>query len=320
MKKAIAVSADGPAALDEIGKIRMWIDYTRIAQIKLRGEVNGGKYTCGVGDSDLGRIDRWMASVKHYQVTRVAENVFCDGLDILTRNNAELACLSLNNDKLRVDVVPALGGKIVRLLDKKNGVDLMLPPESAFHKAAGGYEEYIVEQLGGTEFWGIPYDGSTTGNTITLKGRSPAGREVTRRFTLEGNTLVLKTTVKNTTSLPLPVTIWTRPQFPLQDFKDAQIFFDTVGGGAVALSAKDFSINWSELSKKYEGNDLPAGKVVFKLKNTTVTTQFNPKTAGQFQVFNNGGVTQMISLELHGKPVILQPNETAALEQRWVIE
>lgn len=320
MKTAAAVSADDPVVLDEIGKIRMWIDYTRIAQLKLRCEVNGGKYTYGVGASDLDRIDRWMASVKHYQVTHVAEAFPCAGLDILTRKNAELPCLSLDNDKLRLDVVPALGGKIVRLLDKKNGVDLMLPPESVFHKAEGGYEEYIVETQGGAEFWGIHYDGGIAGNTITLQGRSSAGREVTRRFTLGGNTLVLKTTVKNTTAQPLPVTIWTRPQFPLQDFKDVRLFFDKIGGGTVALEAKDFSINWSELTKKYEGNALPAGKVVCKLKGITLTIQFNPKTVGQFQVFNNGGVTKWVSLELHGKPVILQPNETASLEQRWVIE
>lgn len=320
MKKAIAVSADDPVTLDEIGKIRMWIDYTRLAQLKLRGEVKGGTYTYGVGDPDLDRIDRWMASVKHYKVTHVAEAFPYDGLDILTRKNAELACLSLDNDKLRLDVVPALGGKIVRLLDKKNGVDLMLPPESVFHKAEGGYEEYLAELQGGTEFWGIHYDGRIIGNTITLQGRSPAGREVTRRFTLEGNTLVLKTMVRNTAAQSLPVTIWTRPQFPLRDFKDVHISFDQVGGGAVALEAKDFSINWSELSKKYEGNDVPAGKVVCKLKDTTLTTHFNPRTVGLFQVFNNGGVTQMISLELHGKPVILQPNETASFEQRWVIE
>jgi hypothetical protein len=155
LERAFAVSADEPVALEEIGKIRMWVDYTRIARIKLAGDVRGGNYTYGVSDQDLDRIDRWLESLKHYQVTHLAEGVPTDVADILTHENAALDSLSLENEDLRLDVLPTLGGKIARLVDKKRGADLMLPPKSVFHKVEGGYEGYVVEPPRGTEFWGI---------------------------------------------------------------------------------------------------------------------------------------------------------------------
>jgi len=321
MDKALTVSADEPLVLDEIGKIRMWIDYTRIAQIKFQTDIKGNKYTYGVSNKDLDRIDRWMGSLKHYKITHLREGVPYDLSNILTHENADIDSLSLENDKLRLDVLPTLGGKIARLLDKKNGVDLMLPPESIFHKDKGGYEEYVVEKKRGSEFWKIKYDCSIDNNTIIMKGISPAGREVTKQFTLDGNKLSLKTLVKNVTTQPIPVKIWECPQFALQDFKDVHISFDKIGGGTVMLDAKDLSINWSELSKEYKDSSIPAGKVVLKLKNTTIINQFNSKKLDMFHVWNNGGrPTKMIKLEIFCKPVILQPNETTSFEQLWVIE
>jgi hypothetical protein len=297
----------------------MWIDYTRIARIKLKPDVKGGKYTYGVNSSDLNCIDRWCKSIKHYKINRVAEGIPVSKLDILTRKSAELTCLSLENNKLRMDILPTLGGKIVRLLDKKNNLDLMLPPKSIFHKFKGGYEEYVTEKHLETECRKLQYNKNIDSNTVSLKYQL-TGKEVSKQFNLKGNTIILKTTVKNTGSSPLPVTIWTRPQFPLRSFKDVHISFNKVGGGSTEFTAKDFSINWSDLHKKCKGNEKPSGKIVLKLKNTTITNYFNSQKLDMLHVFNNGGTTEMISLELHNKPVILQPNETTSFEQRWVIE
>jgi hypothetical protein len=318
--RAVTMCADDPVALDEVGKIRMWVDYTRIAQIRLAGTVQGGVYRYGVSDQDLERIDRWLESIKHYQVTHFGESRPSQVEDVLTRKNASLECLTLESAELRLDVLPALGGKIARLIEKQSGVDLMLPPKSVFHKIEGGDEGYVVEAPRGSEFWGVTYAASRSSDAITLRGISPAGREITRQFTLAGRKLVLRTTVKNTTKQPLPVKIWERPQFPLQDFNDVRISFDRVGGGAVLLEAKDFSINWGDLSKPYKGSDLPAGKVVFRLKKNTITSQFSPQDVELFHVLNNGGLTEMISLELHGKPVTLQPDESTTLEQNWTVD
>ncbi len=321
MEKAMAVSAGDPVALEEVKKARMWVDYTRIAQIKLSRNVEGDKFNYGVSNKDLDRIDRWLESIKHYNVTRLSEGAY-DVSDLLTYKNAKVDCLTLDNDKLRLDVLPALGGKVVRLLDKKNGVDLMLPPKSVFHKGEGGYEGYAAEPIRGTEFWDVKYDSKIENNTMTLKGISPAGREITKQFVLNGNKLLFTTSVKNTTNQPLPVKICERPQFPLQSFGDVKISFDKVGGGVNIIDGKaDFSINWIDQSREYKGNDLPTGSVVMNLKNTTLTSRFNPQNLDMFLVFHNGGLpTEMISMELYCKPVTLQPGESTSFEQEWTIE
>lgn len=320
MEKAMAVSADDPVALEEVKKARMWVDYTRIAQIKLSRNIEGDKFNYGVSNNNLDRIDRWLESIKHYNVTRLSEGAY-DVSDLLTHKNAQIDCLTLDNDKLRLDILPTLGGKVVRLLDKKNGVDLMLPPKSVFHKVEGGYEGYVVEPQRGPEFWDIKYDSKVENNSITLKGVSPAGREITKQFILNGNKLVFKTSIKNTTNQPLPVKICERPQFPLQSFGDVKISFDKVGGGAIAIDGiNDFSVNWNDQSREYKGNDIPTGKVVMNLKNTTLTSQFNPQNLDMFHVFHNGGLTEMISMELYCKQVTLQPGESTSFEQEWTVE
>ncbi|MFA6815350.1 MAG: DUF4838 domain-containing protein [Lentisphaeria bacterium] len=321
IEKALAVSADEPLVLEEIGKIRMWVDYTRIAQIKLQTTVQKGKYTYGVSNKNLDRIDRWLESLKHYNVTHLREGKLCDLSNILTHKTAEMNCLSLENNNLRLDILPTLGGKIAQLRDKKNGVNLMLSPESIFHKDNGGYEEYVIEKKRGPEFWKINYVYSIHNNSIILKGTTPTGREITKQFTLDGNKLFLKTSVKNGTDQPISVKIWESPQFSLQDFKDAHVSFDKIDGDTITLSPKDFSINWSELSKEYKGNSIPSGKVVLKIKNTTITNEFKPENLDYFHVWNNGGrPTKVLKLELFAKRVILQPNETTSFEQHWLIE
>ena len=320
IEKAIAIASDDPIALEELGKVRMWIDYTRIARIKLKPDVKDGKYTYGVKSSDLDRIDRWSKSIKHYKIGRIGEGIPVSKLDVLTKKNAELTCLSLENNKLRIDILPTLGGKIIRLLDKKNNLDLMLPPKSIFHKSEGGYEEYVTPKQLRAKYQNLQYTKSPDANTFTLKGQF-TGREITKQFKLKGNTIILETTVKNTSSSPLAVNIWTCPQFSLRSFKDVHISFDMVGGGSTEFEAKDFSINWSELHKRCKGNEKPSGKVILKLKNTTITNHFNSQKLDMLHVFNNGGrITEKINLELHTKSITLQPNESTSFEQRWVIE
>ncbi len=320
MKEAVAASAGDQESLDEIGKIQMWIDYTRIAQMKLKGKVENGKFTYGLSDDDLARIDRWLESVDRYKVIRIAEAFDVNKSEYLSRETGELTCLTLENDKLRVDVLPEVGGKIVRLIKKKNGKDLMIPADSVLRAFQGGFEEHVVEKPGIPEFRDVKFDTEVSGDTITLKGVSPEGREITKEYILKGDTLTSKILVKNTTAEPLPVKISTRPLFPVSDFSELEVSFDTVAGGKVELKPEDFSINWNRLFKKYVGGEMPAGKVDLKLKDASITVGFNPEAVETFQVWNEGGKPKAISLEVFGKSLTLQPDETTSFEQSWIIK
>lgn len=317
--EAYVASANEPTVLKELGKIRMWIDYTRISQINPAGDVKNGKYIYNITPVDLDKLDRWIDAVKHYQVTHFGEGVPADVSEVLTRESSQLDCLSLENDKLRVDVLPTAGGKIMRLFDKKNGVDLMLPPVSAFHRVEGAYESYVVEKMRGSEFWDTKFESSLVDKTIILKGISPAGREITKQYSLVANKIVLSTTVKNTTAQPLTVKFRERGMFPIQSFKDINISFATVLGENVELDAKDFTDNWIELEKQYLDNNKPSGKIVFKLKNTTVTNRFDTNMLEMLYICNDMYITR-INLELFCKTINLQPNESTSFEQNWTIE
>lgn len=319
LAKAYAASISDPDVLNELGKLRMWVDYSRIGQIAPGGDVKNGKYLYNVTPQDLDRIDRWMAAVRHYKVTQFGEGVPGDLSDVLTRQYSEPECLSLDNDKLRVDVLPTIGGKIMRLIDKKNGTNLLLPPTSVFHKVEGAYESYVNMNIRDSEFWNTKFESGQTGNNITLKGISPTGKEITRQYTLDGSKLVLKTIVKNITKQPVDIQFRERGMYPIKSFNDIRISFGTATGGNIILDAKDFTENWLELSKWYLNNTKPSGKIVFKLRNTTITNQFDPEMLEVFYV-NNDMYTTRINLELFCKKVTLQPDETTSFEQSWFIE
>ena len=59
---------------------------------------------------------------------------------------------------------------------------------------------------------------------------------------------------------------------------------------------------------------------MFRLRDTTLTVRFDPGNLDLFHVLNNGGLTEMISLAFHCKPVTLQPGETTSFEQSWTIQ
>lgn len=319
LAKAYAASINDPVVLEELGKLRMWVDYTRIGQIVPAGKVKNGKYLFNVTPKDLDRIDRWIGSIKHYGVIQFGEGIPADVTDVLTREYSKLDCLSLDNDKLHADIIPSMGGKIMRLIDKKRNVDIMLPVESALHKGEGAYESYVDMTIRGSEFTGTKLESTQSGNTVTLKGISPAGKEITKLYTLTGNKIVLKNTVKNITAQPQDVTFRERGMYPIKSFKDINISFPTVSGGNIALDAKDFTENWLELSKWYNIGNKPAGKIVFKLKDTTITNEFDPNMLDVFYV-NNDMYTTRLNLEYFCKTVTLQPNETTSFEQTWTVE
>lgn len=320
IERALAVASDDPAVLEELGKIQMWIDYTRIAQMKLKCEAKTGKFSYGLDSKDLARIDRWLENVERYKVIRIAEAFDVDRRAYLTSKHAEVDSVTLENDFLRVDILPEFGGKVVQLIEKKSGENIMLMPNSVFRAFQGGFEQYAVEQQGGPEFRDIKFEVSMTKDSVKLVGISPEGREVTKQYQLKGNELSTKISVRNTTTEPLRVKIWTRPQFPISEFSDVEISFETVGGRNIALKAEDFSINWNRLSKKYTGEDMPAGKVQFDLRKTSIAIAFDPVGVETFHVWNEGGKASVINLELLCKPVTLQPEESTSFEQRWTIK
>lgn len=319
LMQAYLASVDDPAALEELGKLRMCLDYSRLGQIVTSGVVKDGKYLYNVTPEDLDRIDRWVTAVKHYKVERISEGVPVNFNEILTRAESQLDCLSLESDRLRVDVLPTVGGKIIRLVDKKKNEDLLLPPASVFEKVEGSYDSYTSHAIRDSEFWGTKFESSKTGNVLTLKGVSPAGREITKQYTLEGNQIVLKNTVKNTTSQPLDVQFRERGMYPIKSFKDIHISFPTTSGGNIALDENSFTDNWLELSKWYLDGNKPSGKIVFKLRDTTLTNQFNPDMLAHFYV-NNDMYTTRVNLELFCNNVTLKPGESVSFEQTWTID
>ncbi|HIE09653.1 MAG TPA: DUF4838 domain-containing protein, partial [Armatimonadetes bacterium] len=123
---------------------RMPVDYVYLA-LPGRFVLKGGKLVPERAEELKRRLKRFVDAAKAAGVTRISEGrTFDDWLRWIRRRLKEHKVLTLRSNRLEVSVVPSLGGRILRLVDRRKGLDLLrLPgPDDPGYPASGGYEEY----------------------------------------------------------------------------------------------------------------------------------------------------------------------------------
>lgn len=179
--------------------------------------------------------------------------------------------LSLENDLLKVQILPEFGGKIVSLRSVRTGEEFLLPPINGYARVSslaefsasdgGGFDECLpsvaaCESIAGEspipdhgDLWQIPWHVDSAEGTIVLHAESTSRPlRLTRRATLEDATLVLEYDLFNFSDTP---TIWLWSAHPLLRVTagDRIVLPDGIEDVAVEYSAGGFfargaSIPW----------------------------------------------------------------------------
>lgn len=233
--------------------------------------------------------------------------------------------VAIENQSLRAEVLPGLGGRLIRLTDRKTGHNFMkerpgsntLDAIGAGYFNYGGYEEYLGKGFAGPG-WEMPFDAeawrSLDGSTVTLTAQYD-GLDWTRVFHLgpgENATLTLATTLTNTTAAARSVVLRTHPQLD-------------VGPGlehAQLLIRQPSSDAWLESNPIAEHDGMtvkPEGAWALLNPQTdrAVLHRFNADQASPyFFVSQNRDYAQM---ELFSEPVTLAPGESTTLTQTLAV-
>ena len=95
---------------------------------------------------------------------------------------------TLENDAIKLDIVPGLGGRIVGLIDKKSGANLIsnLDPTQGYYPVTGGYEESNQRTWNCTGFSNI-YTAEVKGRQIILRAEVSHGLVFERTISLAEN-------------------------------------------------------------------------------------------------------------------------------------
>ena len=235
---------------------------------------------------------------------------------------------SLENDHLRLTLVPALGGRIWRMLARETGEDVLWRGPLPWHAVQeglrdrayrnfGGYEEYASQAWGGPG-WAEPFDATVApdGLSAVMSAALPEGLALERAVRLLGDRAGVEIASRLANASEETVSgavLRGHPQFSFR--------FEA---GNLALRVRQSDATWRDLPFASEtwlmGDDLPAGAwaVVNPATGEGILNEFDPSQVRACYLFidrSNG----YYNLELFALPRDLEPGEALELTHRYVL-
>ncbi|HSV73178.1 MAG TPA: DUF4838 domain-containing protein [Chthonomonadales bacterium] len=321
---ARAVSED-VVALEQVARVRLWLDTVRLLQFDPRYVVEEGVYAPAAGAARAELARTVAAAIRRIGVTQVREGEPVERfLERIERPLPSYPVLTIENDALRVDVVPVLGGRLLRLIDRQSGFNLMhgggVGPDGM--PRPGGFEEYT-----GSAFrspgWSEPYTGSVLRGADAPGGRGAAirvsvtlanGLALERTYLLDGAALHIDTLARNDGAQPVEVTIRSHPEFAAPQERAPRVTFRDGAGRDV-----ETILTHHETDVFLGGTSTPAGEWTLHVGDLRLTERF--ERAQVSQALLNGTLTVgRVNLELYGVTRRLAPGETTRLQRSWTVE
>lgn len=232
-RQAEAVS-ENQTVRQRVRRARLSIDYLELLQARTY-MVDNRWY----GPPDLSglqaRFRDLLDQVRSFGITSIHE-----GRD-LSADDQELAALksyriaTLENPWWRVDVVPDLSGRIVRMIDKRKGRDVLRRADSGER----GYPDVggIILSLY-PDFHGRPWETKWTVATsrkseLVLAGACRNGLRVQRKIKLAKDAVRVEAVVENAGATALEVVLQSRAEFDPGNIDDAAVVFRRQNGSVV---------------------------------------------------------------------------------------
>ena len=142
---------------------------------------------------------------------------------------------SLENSRWQVAVVPALSGRVVQMIDRKTGKDILRKPRvgEGYIPNVGGqvlevYPDYPLKPF--------PIEWHTTlkrSDEVVLLGSTQNGLQVTRRIRLDGDAVRVEASVQNASNGPVELVLQTRADLEPGDIDAARVRYQAEGGQTV---------------------------------------------------------------------------------------
>ncbi|MFC1607980.1 DUF4838 domain-containing protein [Candidatus Latescibacterota bacterium] len=159
-------------ALYYVRKNRMSIRYLDLLFNSGKLVLKDGRYVPTGNTVTREEYDLYRRDMEKYGVEGLREEPFdCVYEDLLGEKLIEHETVSVENEDIRITVVPDLGGRIVSIMLKKTGDEVLGSPDplNYFYPAYGGYEESTTMTWGRTGF-ANSYTAEVTGRTLKLIG------------------------------------------------------------------------------------------------------------------------------------------------------
>ena len=323
--EALALAASDSTALYYVKKSRMSVKYLQFITNTGQLQVVDNTYRptgSTVTESDF---DSFLQYARQFGITSLGENDGGGNLETrLRRRTRSYPVVTIENDDILLDVVPELGGRIVRLVYKKTGTDILNNDPSALHYPNfGGYEETEELAPGHVGFF-EPYEYRVNGRTITLSAMTSKGLLFSRTISLpeSGSQIQLTSSVTNKNKTMVIVGLECRMHL-YADNSGTELTAKTENGSfAQATPTEVFNYIWPFpcVGYRYDGKNKPAGG--WRLSNIkdglTVENSFNADQVKWCRMITEDSI-KSARMELHSPTCELPPNGTITIEHVWKI-
>ena len=230
----------------------------------------------------------------------------------------------LENDDLRIDVVPGLGGRIVSLWQKNKNRELLLPaqPDGREYPWSGGYEEY--SQRGGREAgWREAYEfrEEVPGKRVRIWSTMPSGLRLERTMELDAYEplLTIQSGLINTTNAPKIACLRVHPIFRLGPTEQVTASFTSIGGSKHFFALKVPSGRLREkLILKLDERPNGSMQAVNSQLGLSITQEFDVQQVEEFWL-DWLPARERFFAELSSPEKTLAPGESIYLTHRYKI-
>ncbi|NIA15000.1 MAG: DUF4838 domain-containing protein [Nitrospiraceae bacterium] len=227
--------------------------------------------------------------------------------------NAPTATVAINNAYLSVDVVPALGGRALRIFDKKSGqsVTSYSLVRNLYFPFCGGEETRFNGQFRPKGMFSQYAVADATPLSVTLKA-SVAGFDVERTLALEPGEPRLRVSVRltNPTDKPRQALVRSHINLDLGTLRDTHLTFTNRAGESVQRTMEPI-IAGQRQGEHYRDQRAPNASWTFTgSKGLQVTQTWDDAQLDFAQAYAYPEYIQDLESEIWGKPTIVEPGQS----------
>jgi len=329
LDEAAALAAADPLALQQARLVRRQTLYVTLNRSKPRWRMAGDQYAADSTDltARAAALDQFIELSKSIGVTGVRESggwePWIDGQRLLAK---PLPAVRAGNDALELAFVPALGGRLVSMVDKKSGLELMAPPDArrVEYPASGGYYDAIGTDTGepGEQGEYQAQKRAAAGEEVILTRDLGNGLRLERTVLVpagDARSLVVTSRLVNAGATPQKAVLQVHPELRLGEFDDCLLTAKLRDGSRIedAFAPHQRGTWWSH---DLSGEKLPAGEwgVVNKRLGLTLSIRFDPEQVAR-ALAEPCSDCREVELTLFSPERDLAPGEAITITHRWAL-
>jgi len=226
--------------------------------------------------------------------------------------------VSIQNDYLSVDVAPLLGGRALRIVDKRSGqcITAYDTRRNLFYPFCGGEETRLGSAL--DESWGgFMEQYSVTGykqNEVTVQAKTAGGIALRRKLSLAPDKPLIEITIeaRNDADKPRNVIMRSHLELELGDLPKTRVRFASRAGENVGKDVQSIIAGMRE-GEHYLDKNAPQGAWTFTgTKGLEVTQTFDDDAVDFTWLYAYPDYLNELELEVWRKSATLAPGETAS--------